>query len=357
MIQLTALLIQHTVCRQNGQEMMNLYQRGHAGFPVRRVEMRDDIIGHHTNFRAAGDAAPRCVNAVKYIVNCRRAGQERKARAARAAAPSAKRAEALRLVHGAAAARDDPEFRPHRHCQRASVVLEKPLGLPGFQFAQLFGKGRGITRQLESFARQYGRGGMVPVLAWGTIGGKVGDEHVRAERANHSHHVGQYFFFAPELECLPVILGISKIPGPREELLAAVNPPRRQQFLGADHPQFVADFRSEHILPAVAARQREIGGTAIAAARQEGEQARILVVRMRRDQEHASHLPKTPQFLENVRGRVRPGQGEERHKTEGERKQSPGTPLAGWHRRPACGGRRLADRFWKQRIVVLTELL
>ena len=279
--------------------------------------MRDDIVGHHTNLRAAGDAAPGCVNPVKYIIGRRRAGQERKPRAARASAAPAKSVEALRLVHGAAAARDGPKIRAHFHPQRASAILEKPFRLPGLQCAQLFGKGVGVARQLEGFARQDGRGGVMPVLAWRRIGGKDGDDHVGPESAHHPHHVGQHFFFAPELERLPVILGIAKIPGPREKLLAAVNPPRRQQFLGADHPQFVPDFRSQHVLPAFAAVDREIGGAAIAAPRQKGDQARVFVVRMRRDQEHASHFPKAAQVLENGRRRFRPGQGQERQKAEG----------------------------------------
>jgi len=92
------------------------------------------------------------------------------------------------------------------------------------------------------------------VLAAAAIGGKARDDHVGAKGANHPHHVGQNLLLAPELKGFPVILGKTKILGAREELPATVHPPRRQQFLRADYPEFIPDFRPEHILPAVAAR-------------------------------------------------------------------------------------------------------
>ena len=70
----------------------------------------------------------------------------------------------------------------------------------------------------------------------------------------------------PNLERLAIILGVTEINGAGEELLAAINAPGSEQFLRADDAKFLAELRPEHILAAVAASDREIGGAVVAAA-------------------------------------------------------------------------------------------
>ena len=104
-----------------------------------------------------------------------------------------------------------------------------------------------------------------------------------------------------------IILGIAKIHRAGEKLLAAVQPPRGQQFLGADDAQFRAEFRAENVLPAVAAIDRKISGAVMASAREEGDELRVLVVGMRRDVKHAAERVEIAQVLQNGRRRWRPG--------------------------------------------------
>ena len=70
-------------------------------------------------------------------------------------------------------------------------------------------------------------------------------------------------------------------------------------------PSFSSNSRAEHVLAAVAARERKIGRAIISSARQIGDQQRVFIVRMRRDVQHAAHFAETFQFLENGRRGIR----------------------------------------------------
>ena len=59
-------------------------------------------------------------------------------------------------------------------------------------------------------------------------GGKPRDEYIRSEPTDGAHNIGQHLIAVPNAECFTVILGKSEVDGPREKLLAAVNPPGGQ---------------------------------------------------------------------------------------------------------------------------------
>ena len=81
--------------------------------------------------------------------------------------------------------------------------------------------------------------------------------------------------------------------------MAAVEAAGGEQFLGAGHAQFLAEFRPQHVLPAVAARQREVGGAVISPARQIGDQQGVFIVGMGGDVKHAAHFAEALQLLQN----------------------------------------------------------
>ena len=109
-----------------------------------------------------------------------------------------------------------------------------------------------IAGEFEGFTGQYGRRGMMAMLATGH-GGKTGDEHVGAKLRMTRTMSPSTSCWSQIRERLAVILGIAKIDRAGEKLPAAVDSAGGQQFLGADDAQFLAEFRAEHVLAAVAA--------------------------------------------------------------------------------------------------------
>ena len=109
----------------------------------------------------------------------------------------------------------------------------------------------------------------------------------------------------PDPEGFAVVLGVPEIDRAGEELPAAIDAAGGEQLLGADDPQLFAEFGAEHVLSAVAARQRQIGGAVVAAAREVGDQLRVLIVGMRRDVEDAAQFAKTAQVLQDGGGGLR----------------------------------------------------
>jgi hypothetical protein len=120
-----------------------------------------------------------------------------------------------------------------------TVVLQEALRLPRFQIIELVGKRLRIAGEFERFTGEDGRGDMMSVLARRLVRGKTGDDHVRLKRADDAHHVGKHLLVVPDAQRLAIILGIAKINRAGEKLLAAVQPARGQQFLGADDAQLL----------------------------------------------------------------------------------------------------------------------
>ncbi len=131
------------------------------------------------------------------------------------------------------------------------------------------------------------------------LGGKTHDDHVRTELADDTHDIGQHLLFVPDAQRFAIILGITEVNRPGEKLAAAIETAGGKQFLGAGHAQFLAEFRTQHVLTAVTARQREIGGAIIPSPGQIGYQQGVFVVGMRRKVEHAAHFAEALQLLQN----------------------------------------------------------
>ena len=135
--------------------------------------------------------------------------------------------------------------------------------------------------------------------------GEARDDRVRPELADDAHNIRQHLLPVPDSQRLAVILGITEIHRAAEKLPAAVEPAGGEQLLSAGHAQFIAELGAEHVLAAVAAREREIGRAVIPSARQIGDQQRVFVVGMRRDVEHTAHFLKAVKLLQNGGGRRR----------------------------------------------------
>ena len=153
-----------------------------------------------------------------------------------------------------------------------------------------------ITANFECFQRQDRRRRVMAMRNSGH-GRKSRDQHIRTKYSDDAHDVRKHLLMIPFGERLPVILGIAKVPRAAEELLAAINAPRRQQFLRANHSQLIAELRPEQILPAVPARERNICRAIKSAARKISDQLRVLIVGMRGDVENAPQLVEAAQFL------------------------------------------------------------
>ena len=94
-----------------------------------------------------------------------------------------------------------------------------------------------------------------------------------------------------------VVLRVPEVLRAREILPPSIQAPGGEQLLGAGHTQLLAELGAEQVLAAVAAREREIGRPVSATARQVGDGLRVLVVRMRRDVEHAAQRAEAAQLL------------------------------------------------------------
>ena len=91
--------------------------------------------------------------------------------------------------------------------------------------------------------------------------------------------------------------GESEIDGAGEELLGAIDLPRGQQFLRADDAELRTLFGADQVLAAFAARQREIRGAHVAAAREVGEYGGTLVVGVGGDVQHGAQFVELVQRL------------------------------------------------------------
>jgi hypothetical protein len=83
------------------------------------------------------------------------------------------------------------------------------------------------------------------------------------------------------------VLGKAEVEGAGEVLPAAVDAPRGEELLGADHAQPLAELVADQVLPAVAAGEGEVGRFDALAAGEIRDRLRVLVVRVRGDDEHA----------------------------------------------------------------------
>ena len=128
---------------------------------------------------------------------------------------------------------------------------------------------------------------MVPVSI-GRRSGPHGDDDLRPERANDLDRVLEDRVLRPVLVRLVDRFRESEIEGASEILVAAVDAPRGQQLLGADHPEHRAKLVADQILSAVAATQRQIRRLDVARLGEVGDELGVFVVRVRADHQHAA---------------------------------------------------------------------
>src|SRR5438067_320130 len=94
------------------------------------------------------------------------------------------------------------------------------------------------------------------------LGRKARDDHIGPEGTDDPHDVAQDSLAVPNPQGFLRRFRKSKINRSREKLPSAIQPPRGQHFLSADHTQLIAEFRPEHVLSAITAREREISRAA-----------------------------------------------------------------------------------------------
>ncbi len=101
--------------------------------------------------------------------------------------------------------------------------------------------------------------------------------------------------------------------------MPTVEPARGEQLLRPDRAEALAELVADQVLPAVAAREREVGHVHLTPAREPREQLRVLVVRMRTDDEHAAGDGEPAhQLVQCGRAAFLPGGGARRDGDQGE---------------------------------------
>ena len=111
------------------------------------------------------------------------------------------------------------------------------------------------------------------------------DDHLGAVPTDHAHDVLEDRIAGPVTPRLVLRLGEPEIVCAGEELGRAVQTPRREQFLGAEQAERVAQLGSDEVLPSLAAIEREIRRFGTHPSDEQREQLGILVIGMRPDHE------------------------------------------------------------------------
>ena len=142
-------------------------------------------------------------------------------------------------------------------------------------------KALGVRRGLESQRAGPTHSRMLAVPAAARPRRKARHDHVRPHVADDSYHVAQEPFLAPDAQRLFGRLGVAEVHHARECLLAAIDPARLQQFVGADDAHQLALFGPDQVLPAFPARRGKVDGTQVTAASEVRQHSSVLVVRVR----------------------------------------------------------------------------
>ena len=149
-------------------------------------------------------------------------------------------------------------------------------------------------------------------------------DEIGSKFSDHPHDVRENLFPIPDAQGFLRRFGKTEVVRAGEELPAVIDPPRGEQLLRANNAELVAQFRPDQILAAVAASERKIGGVVERAVCPIGNQARVLIVRMRRDVEDATEhvqLLEREANLRRIHRLRRLGGAADRRETN-ERKQS-----------------------------------
>ena len=146
---------------------------------------------------------------------------------------------------------------------------------------------RGIHRRVERITRDEA-GALVVAMPVGRRARPDRDDHLRPIRPDHADDITGERFTVPVPERLLRVLRVPEIVRPGEELLGTIHTPRGEQLLGADRAERLAQLVADLVLPAVAAREGEIGAVHLTSAREPGKQRRVLIVRVCPHHEHAT---------------------------------------------------------------------
>ncbi len=153
----------------------------------------------------------------------------------------------------------------------------------------------------KRFPAEY-RGGLVLTVPVARSSRKAQDDHVGPELPDSPHNVAQNALFAPLLHRFLRGFGESEVNCARKELVRAVDAPSRQQLLGANQTQPVTLFRADVILPALAARQRQVPRLELPPLGEISEHRRVLVVGMGGDHKYAANALELAERLLDFRG-------------------------------------------------------
>src|SRR5262249_24796502 len=94
----------------------------------------------------------------------------------------------------------------------------------------------------------------------------------------------------PDGQRLFGVFRIAEVDGAREVLFAAVDAPRGEQLLRADHAEELALLVADEVLPTVAARHGQVAGAEEASVGDVRDEGGVLVVGMRGNVERAAEM-------------------------------------------------------------------
>src|SRR4051812_34263828 len=102
---------------------------------------------------------------------------------------------------------------------------------------------------------------------------KTSHDYIGPILANDPHDIAQDLLAIPKTQRFLWCFREAEIYGASEKLPAAIEPACCEQFLRARDAELFVKLRANFVLPAVAARQRKIGGAIAATAREISEQS------------------------------------------------------------------------------------
>src|SRR5678816_1339552 len=108
-------------------------------------------------------------------------------------------------------------------------------------------------------------------------------DKVRLEFSDDPDDIRENFFPVPDAQSFLRRFGKTEIVGASEKLATVIDPPCGEQFLRANDAELIAQLGPDQILAAITAGEREVSGVVKRPIRPISNQARVLVVRMRRD--------------------------------------------------------------------------
>ena len=111
------------------------------------------------------------------------------------------------------------------------------------------------------------------------------------EPANDAHHVLEDGVPRPVGPGLVERLGVAEVVGAGEVLAGPVQPAGREQLLGPEQAERLAQLGADQVLPALAPVERQIRRLRAHPADQDGQQLGVLVVGMRADHEDPLVVP------------------------------------------------------------------